>query len=278
MNILKLLSRTDKCKDGTVHQVHVGRVKAALKLHSTLNWTGEHTAVPLLWPSHIHTLPRGSPQSVSHIWNDAVIHIETFSVSLHQLCPRWNLKRLSDWPSSAAIKDRGFPHRAPFVFWGGLPVIWHYVLDNHILFIRLRTLSDDTKSATESQWIVWPWEHGGRAQRSRLPRHRTWAYMDEKVMFEPLWAEGHTLFELADAALWCLTVSLPRMRSSNHTVRVSDKRSCVTGADSMDQRTLMLRSMASLTGPRSLGKCLPAPTKHIIAKKYMPHFIYKPHL
>lgn len=93
---------------------------------------------------------------------------QTFSNCLYQSCPCWNPKRLPDWPSSATPKDRGqwlssqsccFRTEALLLF--GVASNFASWPDSYILFNRLKTLSDDTKSATHSQWIVLLWEHGG---------------------------------------------------------------------------------------------------------------------
>lgn len=103
---------------------------------------------------------------------------QTFSICLRKSCPYWNPKRFAalrphfsltpkatgQWLSS---HNRRCCTEALLLFWG---VASNFTLslaglDNHILFNSLETLSDDTKSATHSQWIVWSWEHGGWASR-----------------------------------------------------------------------------------------------------------------
>lgn len=170
------------------------------------------------YPTHSHpvTVPfsyclKGTLSLSPTSWNNAVhnnsyaFHQEsTHSVSVSPSCARTGISNacLSGHPPQLQrTEDRGFPHRAVAAAQRhfcclGVASNFALWLDNHILFNRLETLSDDTKSATHSQWIVWSWEHGGRASRQSCPSKEyepiLTAHSNKQVTFNtnrPLWAE-----------------------------------------------------------------------------------------
>ncbi len=99
----------------------------------------QQTAVQSLCPSHIHTLPQGSSQSVSHIWNNAghknsyALHLESRLQYLSlQVAPELESSTLAllfvlhnskGQRTEASLTELSLQHRDAFVC-RGLPVIF----------------------------------------------------------------------------------------------------------------------------------------------------------
>lgn len=123
----------------------------------------QHTAVQLLRPSHILTLPQGSLSlsptygTMQRIKNSYAFHLESrHPVSVSPSCARAGMPNAcltGRPPQLQRTEDSGFPHRADaaaqrhFCLSGAASnfTLWP---DNYILFNRLKTFADDTKSAT----------------------------------------------------------------------------------------------------------------------------------
>lgn len=138
--------------------------------------------------------------------NSYAFHLESrHSLSVSPSCARAGIPNAcltARPPQLQRTEDSGFPHRAAaaahrrFCLLGlaSNVALWP---DNYILFNSLKTL-DDTKSATQSQWIVRSWEHGGRLSRP-LPSRIWTAHSSKQVKFNInwcLWAEEKWFFFL----------------------------------------------------------------------------------